>query len=111
MSKFLRIGANLIQHVTVSGDLGSGKSTVAKLVSDIRHFRYVSTGDIHRDIARSMNLSTLETNLLAERDRFIDSKVDGATRELSVAATAPIVFDSRIAWFMVAQAFKVRLLC
>lgn len=99
-----------VKHITISGELGSGKSSVATLVSGLRGMELVSTGAVQRHIAASLNLSTLETNLLAEQDRVIDSQVDGVTRGLGETSTEPIVFDSRMAWKMVPKALKVRLI-
>lgn len=100
---------NRLPHVTISGELGSGKSTVARRLAERHSLRVVSTGDIQRSIAGSLNLSTLETNWLAERDKLIDSQVDQVTKNLGAAAE-PIVFDSRMAWHMVPTSFKVHLL-
>ena len=70
--------------------------------------RYISTGDIHRSIAASLDLSTLEANLRAEHDAMIDARVDGVTISLADSKD-PIVFDSRLAWKFVESAFKVHL--
>jgi len=100
---------NRLPHVTISGELGSGKSSVARRLAQLYAMRFVSTGDIQRSMARSLNLSTLETNWLAERDDMIDSQVDQVTKDLGASAE-PIVFDSRMAWRMVPKALKVHLI-
>jgi CMP/dCMP kinase len=100
----------LPMHIAISGEMGSGKTTVARLLVQDLGFRFVSTGDIHRSIAQRMNLSTLEANLLAERDDAIDDEVDGATREIEAQAIDPIIFDSRMAWHFLRRALRVRLL-
>jgi len=99
-----------VRHIAIGGDLGSGKSTVARLLRVEMGFPIVSTGDLHRSIARSLSLSTLETNLLAENDSTIDDEVDGETLRLAAAARSAIIFDSRIAWHLVPSAYRVRLL-
>lgn len=96
-------------HLAISGELGSGKSVVAHRLSEILGHRVVSTGDIQREIASSLHLSTLQTNVLAESDQAIDQRVDGVTRELGVTED-DIIFDSRMAWHMVPTAFKVHIL-
>jgi CMP/dCMP kinase len=96
------------RHITINGELGSGKSSVARRLAESFKMRLVSTGDIHRSIAASLRLTTLETNLRAEHDEMIDAKVDGVTKELA-GAEYPIVFDSRLAWKLVPGAFKVHL--
>ncbi|MPZ80450.1 MAG: AAA family ATPase [Actinophytocola sp.] len=100
---------NRLPHVAISGELGSGKSSVARRLAQLYSMRFVSTGDIQRSMAKSLNLSTLETNWLAERDDMIDSQVDQVTRDLGASAE-PIVFDSRMAWRMVPKSFKVHLI-
>lgn len=101
---------NRLPHVTISGELGSGKSSVARQLAQLYSMRLVSTGDIQRSMAKSLNLSTLETNWLAERDDMIDSQVDQVTKDLGASSTEPIVFDSRMAWRMVPKALKVHLI-
>ena len=99
-----------IQHITISGELGSGKSTVAQLVAARLGFEVASTGDFQRRIAASNGATTLETNLKAEKDRSIDDMIDGWTLELSTTSPVPIVFDSRMAWWVIPDSYKVRLI-
>jgi predicted cytidylate kinase len=95
-------------HITLSGDLGSGKSSVACALGERRALTVFSTGQIQRQIASEMGSSTLETNLLAESDATIDARIDQRTVELG-SSREPIVFDSRLAWHFVPGAFKVHL--
>lgn len=97
------------RHIAINGELGSGKSSVARLLAETHSMRLVSTGDVQRAIARSLQMSTLETNLLAEKDAMIDAQVDSVTKELG-SSQEPIIFDSRMAWKMVPTAFRVRLI-
>jgi len=99
-----------IQHITISGELGSGKSTVAQLVADRLGLQVASTGDFQRRIAAQNGATTLETNLKAENDRSIDDTIDGWTLELSTTSPVPIVFDSRMAWWVIPDSYKVRLI-
>jgi CMP/dCMP kinase len=99
----------MYKHLAINGELGSGKSSVARYLSKICNARLVSTGDVQRSIAASLNLSTLETNLRAEYDEMIDEQVDGVTRGLANSEES-IIFDSRMAWQIVPTAFKVHLL-
>lgn len=97
------------RHIAINGELGSGKSSVARRLAERHGMRLVSTGDVQRAIAESLSMTTLETNLLAERDAMIDARVDGVTKELG-SSQEPIVFDSRMAWKMVPTSFRVRLI-
>ena len=97
------------RHVTITGDLGSGKTTVAKMVAESLGAHFVSTGELQRKIASRLELSTLDTNLLAESDSTIDSEVDAYTRDLASTSATSIVFDSRMAWHFVPESLKVRI--
>jgi CMP/dCMP kinase len=94
--------------IAVNGDLGSGKSTVARGLAVQLHLPYVSTGQIQREIAQSMGLTTLELNKLAERDPSIDEKIDSRLRDLPRQMRQAVI-DSRMAWLFVPQSLKVRL--
>ena len=95
--------------ITISGDIGSGKSTCGKLLRDQLGFKYLSTGDIQRRIAADMGISTLELNLLSEKDKSIDKKIDDHTRALADSDENYIV-DSRLAWHFIPSSYKVFLL-
>lgn len=96
-------------HVTVSGELGSGKSAVARALSARLRADVVSTGAIHRRIAAERGESALETNLVAEHDASIDELIDGELVRLG-AGPDQIIFDSRMAWHFVQGALKVHLI-
>ena len=105
----LRPSSGPVVHLTISGDLGSGKSTVARLVSEELGIRILSTGDIHRSIARSLGISALDANYVAESDPTIDEKIDGTTVMLARESDTPVIFDSRMAWHFVENAVRVRM--
>ncbi|NLJ96634.1 MAG: AAA family ATPase [Clostridiales bacterium] len=95
-------------HITITGNLGSGKSTVAKLLSEKYNFEVYSTGKVQRELARQMNLSTLELNQLMMSDRKYDHMIDDETARISRDnKDKNIIFDSRLAWHFVPQSFKV----
>lgn len=95
-------------HITITGNLGSGKSTVAKLLSEKYNFEVYSTGKVQRELAEQMNLSTLELNQLMMSDRKYDHMIDDATARISKDnKDKDIIFDSRLAWNFVEHSFKV----
>lgn len=97
-----------MQHVAVSGELGSGKSAVANALSARLGADVVSTGAIHRRIAAQRGESALETNLVAEEDASIDQLIDGELVRLGAGGDR-VIFDSRMAWHFVPGALKVHL--
>jgi len=94
--------------IAVSGDLGSGKSSVADILAGTLGARRVSTGAAQRQIAEQRGITTLELNRLAETDPGIDAEVDSVFRSLASAPEA-LVVDSRLAWHFLPGAFKVHL--
>ena len=96
------------KSITITGSLGSGKSTVAKRLSSKLGLTYYSTGLAQRQIAAQMGITTLELNHLADKDGSIDEKIDGVIRSMNNDEKAYIV-DSRLAWHFMPASFKVKL--
>ena len=97
-------------HIAISGELGSGKTSVATAIAAHLGLEMFSTGEMQREIARSMQLSTLDLNRRSESDLSIDEAVDGEVRRRAAESTSPMVFDSRLAWHTIGNAFRVRLI-
>jgi CMP/dCMP kinase len=94
--------------IALSGELGSGKSSVSERLADALGARRVSTGEAQRLIAWERGISTLELNRLAEADPTIDDEIDSVFRSLA-SVQEPLVVDSRLAWHFLPDAFKVHL--
>lgn len=95
--------------IALSGELGSGKSSVAERLAAALGARRVSTGEAQRQIARQRGVTTLELNRLAETDPTIDEEIDSVFRSLA-ASDESLVVDSRLAWHFLPAAFKLHLL-
>lgn len=95
-------------HITITGNLGSGKSTICKILEDKYGFEIYSTGKVQRELAREMNMTTLEMNQLMCSDHKYDTMIDDATAKISKEnKDKNIIFDSRLAWNFVEESFKV----
>jgi CMP/dCMP kinase len=97
------------RSITINGDLGSGKSTVAKELANRLGWRRISMGDIYREIAQKRGMTALQLNRHSERDRNVDAHVDRIQQEMAMSDEAMIV-DSRLGWHFFADAFKVHLI-
>ena len=62
--------------LTISGEIGSGKSTIARLASTKLGYSYVSGGDIFRDLAKEKGMTVDEFGALAEKEENIDRDLD-----------------------------------
>lgn len=94
--------------ITITGDLGSGKSAVSKILCDRTGFQYISTGRIQRQLAEELGIDTLEMNRRADSDPAIDQKIDGIFEGLGTDPGSYVV-DSRMAWFFLPGSYKVYL--
>lgn len=94
--------------ITITGDLGSGKSAVSRILCERTGFEYVSTGNIQRQLAREYGVDTLELNRRADTDPSIDEKIDGIFIALGDDPKNYVV-DSRMAWFFLPKSLKIYL--
>ena len=99
-------------HITITGKLGSGKSTVAKKLVELYGFEIFSTGAILRTAAAERGMDVLELNKelssKLDSDRSMDDLIDNTTiRVASERKDDKLIFDSRMAWHFVPDSFKV----
>ena len=95
--------------ITISGMLGSGKSTVAKLLAERLGWDYYSTGNAQREIAQKRGMTTLELNRLADIDPSIDQEIDGIFKNFNEDIRQNLIIDSRLAFFFVPNSIKIKL--
>jgi predicted cytidylate kinase len=95
-------------RITLSGDLGSGKSSVGRRLAEKLGIPHHSAGSLFREIGQISNLDALRTNLAAENNVAIDRQVDDRTRELDRTVQSFII-DARMAWHFVSDATRVYL--
>ena len=92
--------------ITISGDAGSGKSTIARILGKELGFRTYSVGFFMREIARKRGKTLLEISRLAESDPSIDEELDEMQKSLS-SKEENFILDSRLGWHFFKDAFKV----
>jgi|YelNatPaOPRAMG01_1025707.scaffolds.fasta_scaffold04417_6 cytidylate kinase len=86
-------------ELTVSGPIGSGKSTVAKILASRLGVEYMSTGDIFRDNARKHRMSVEAFNEYAEKHPEVDIDQDNYLIE-RMKNSDGLVIDSRLAGWL-----------
>lgn len=92
--------------ISLAGDLGSGKSTVGKILAQKLGAEVYSTGTIQRRIATEMGMTTLQLNQYMETHPEIDGKIDDGLRALE-HEDKNLIIDSRMAWHFVPSSFSV----
>ena len=91
--------------ITISGEAGSGKSTVGKIVAEKIGFKHYSIGDLLRELAVKKGISLLEISKLAESDRAVDDYLDN--RQVELGKQKNLVLDSRLGFHFIPKSFKV----
>lgn len=98
-----------MKHISITGDLGSGKSCVAKLLCHTTSYEYFSTGSLQRKLAAEKGMNTLELNYFSEQTNDVDDYIDAFLKKIEADQDSPVryVLDSRLAWHFVPSSFKV----
>lgn len=96
--------------ITISGTLGSGKSTVAKLLAEKLNYKQYSAGMFTRKIAEERKITLAELTELEACDPTIDKEVDRYQTELGKREDN-FVLEGRISFHFVPDSLKVFLKC
>ncbi len=94
--------------ITITGDLGSGKSVIGSILKEKLECGTYSTGDIQRGIAEKYDIDTLELNTMSESRFDIDDEIDSFSREMGKRDES-FIMDSRMAWHFMPDSFKIYL--
>ncbi len=92
--------------ITVSGNPGSGKSSVSRLLAKKLGFRHYSVGDLMRTLAKRRGISLLDISRKAEKDRSIDIELDKMQTDLGKKQDNFII-DSRLGFHFISHSVKV----
>ena len=84
-------------RLTVSGDIGSGKSTFSKRLAEELELPRIYAGQIMREEAARQGMTLQDFNQLLEVDDQVDRRVDELQLEKS-KETERGIFEGRVAW-------------
>ena len=94
--------------VTVSGPHGTGKSTYARALAEAFRLRYVSAGQLFRDLAKERGLSLEAFSQMAAEDPAIDQVIDERTK--AEGEKGNVVIDAQLGAWMVKELASVKVL-
>lgn len=93
--------------ITISGDIGSGVSTVTQKLAESLEYRRFSAGGLFRNVARQHNMTVEELNAYAKRNNVIDQQIDTLIRQLGEGNE--LVLDARLGYYWIHDSFRVYL--
>jgi len=94
--------------ITVSGPHGTGKSTYAKALAEALNLRYVSAGQLFRDLAKEQKMSLKALSARAAQDPTIDHMLDERTK--AEAERGRVVIDAQLAAWIAGDLADVKVL-
>lgn len=92
--------------ITISGMPGSGKSTVARRLSEQLAYKRYYMGAVRRGAARKLGLTLEEFNKKGEKDPSTDSFVEEYIQKLA-RSRDNFIIESRTAWAFIPQSIKI----
>ncbi|MBI2564894.1 cytidylate kinase family protein [Candidatus Woesearchaeota archaeon] len=92
--------------ITISGNPGSGKSTVGKLLAKNLGYKYYSIGDLMGKFAAEQGITIEELQERRKTNLKWDREIDNYQRQLGIEEDG-FVLDSRLGWYFIPQSFKV----
>ena len=94
--------------ISMAGDLGSGKSTVAGMISKKLSYPLHKNGDYFRRLGMEMGMSVTDFNKYAETHPEIDNQIENSAR-VAADENETLIIDARLGWYAVPESFKVYL--
>ncbi|MEI8174607.1 MAG: AAA family ATPase [bacterium] len=91
--------------ITIAGANGGGKSSTAKKVAEQLNFKHFSSGDFMRQIAKENNITLEELGKIAEKEDWVDKKIDDYVKQ--VGSEKKAIIDSRLAFHFIPESFKI----
>jgi len=94
--------------ISIGGYMGSGKSTIAKMLAAKLGWPRYYIGDIRRQKARQRGLTLAEYNRLGETDPATDFEVDEYQKQLGEKENN-FVIEGRTSWYFIPHSLKIYL--
>lgn len=94
--------------IAISGPHGAGKTTIAKSIANAFNLRYLSAGQIFRELARKKGMNIIEFTKYVSKHPDIDIMIDKLVKK--EALKNDIVLDSQLAYKMIEELKPIKIL-
>ena len=92
--------------ITISGKPGSGKSTVAKMISNKLGLNNYSVGDVRGRMAIKKGMTIDDLNKIGEKEEFTDKKADEYQKKLGEKEDN-FVIDGRLSYYFIPNSVRI----
>jgi len=92
--------------ITISGKVGSGKSSIGKFVAEKLGFKYYCIGDLRREMARKRGITIWELNKIGEKDPSTDKGPDKFAEDKGKTEDN-FVMEGRTSFHFIPQSLKI----
>ena len=92
--------------ISIAGTVGSGKSTICKLLSEELNYDCYLMGDMFRETGMKMGMNISEFNEYMLNNPGVDKIIDQTIIDVC-SRKEELVFSSRVAWHIVPDHFKI----
>jgi len=94
--------------ITISGTLGSGKSSVAKIIANKLGLKQYNSGGFMREMATERGMTLNQLQEIAEKDRSIDDEIDARQKKLGKKENN-LIFEGRLGYHFIPDSIKIYL--
>lgn len=94
--------------ITITGDLASGQSTIAKMLADDLKYDLYRNGAYFRKLGMEKNMSVTEFGEYVKNHPEIDRQIEKSAAEYA-KTHSNIVIDAKLGWYVVPDSFKIYL--
>ncbi len=92
--------------ITISGTLGSGKSTVAGKIAKALNLKQYQSGGFMRKMADERGITLNKLQELAEKSRDIDDEIDNRQKKLGEEENN-FIFEGRLGYHFIPDSYKI----
>ncbi len=92
--------------ITITGEIGSGKTTVGKILAKKMECDFLSVGGLRREIAKEKGLTIQELNKIGETETWTDEVADKKQIEIG-KIKEKFIFEGRLSWHFIPNSFKI----